>query len=213
METRVSFFIVAGFLVPGIVFGFALAPLALELVSKNGLPTWLSALPLADSNAVAVSAITFFGFGSLACAFSVGIFLSDLYFKLIESVRFLREPDRKIFKELSSDTLREFLAKDWRLQEAYVISLTQGPDVYGYAARNRMLGASGFAILTAGVIYLCSGWFMFAGALTLLGLMFIVTGASLARRYREWIAAYAALFIVTGRMVKVTAGAIDEKGE
>jgi len=209
METRVSFFIVAGFLVPGIVFGLTLAPLVLESVSKNGLPAWFSTLPPIDSDAVAVAIITFTAFGLLACAFSMGIFLSDLYFKLLESVRLLRGPDRNIFEAwLSSGTLRELLAKDWLLQEAYVLSLTQGPDVYGYAARNRMLGASGFAVLVAGVIYLCNQWFVLALILILLGITFIAVGASLVRRYRRWIAAYAALFLLTGSMVKLTPKAV-----
>jgi hypothetical protein len=206
METRVSFFIVAGYLVPGMVFGFVLSPLAIDLLYKSTLPalSHFVAAVLKSDAAVAVSVITLFGFCSLACAFAIGILLSDMHFKLLEVVGLLRrESDLKHFNKWSaSENLANLLGKDWQLREAYVIALTQGPDIYGYAARNRMLGASGFAISTAGVIYLLARWFWTSGVLVVLGMAFILVGASLVRRYREWIAAYAALFLLTERLVK-----------
>lgn len=205
METRVSFFIVAGYLVPGMVFGFALSPLAIDILYKSTPPALSHFVAVVSkSDAVAVSFITLFGVCALACEFAVGILLSDIHFKLLEVVGLLqRESDLRHFnKWSSSENLANLLEKDWRLREAYVLALTQGPDIYGYAARNRMLGASGFALSIAGVIYLSARWFLTSGVLVVLGMAFILVGASLVRRYREWIAAYAALFLLTERLVR-----------
>ena len=214
METRVSFFLIAGYLIPGVVFGFLVLPPLLHLLPQPQIGAWVnSANAFTAIDGVWITVLTFLGLGLLALLFSLGVALSELYYKLIHwSGLVPRDHDKKNFEIWCESKSPEALLKtNWRFKEAYVFALTQGADVYGFAGRVRMMGASGLAITIAGIIYLTQWWWRTSLIALVIGAAMVLLAGFRTRNYQEWIAANAALFLVSG--CKLSCGCLVKREE
>lgn len=153
---------VTGFLVPGIVL----------LGSTLGLAAWhsfpsidslLKALqPLVGTQVetgplfvlVVAAAVVF-----LALALVLGTMLSDftLFLARLLILRFAN-PDVMARRLLSHGSLKELLTREPYAREAYALMRTTGIDLLWIIGRTRMVGASGFALVIAGITACCLGY-------------------------------------------------------
>lgn len=201
MNTRVSFFLVAGFLVPGIVFGFlGLPPLVSLLLSRAQIDNWKDFIVRLSSLDGAWMVLTSIGLGLLSLLFAFGVTLSECYSKLISKCGLLPgDCDLASFEAWRKLDLGTLLEADWMCRQAYALALTrQGADLYDFAGRIKLMGASGLAVALAGMLYLFAQWWLAAFVSVPIGIAMIILAGRRTRDFRKWIAAHAALFLVSG---------------
>ena len=197
MEIRPTFFSLAGFLVPGIV----LVTTTLFLVRESR--TWI--FDLAKVHDLAPGASTAGGFlltafvvtVALSFCFVIGTFLSELFLIIVRLCIRGRlagsNTNEYSTKLLSYGSLNELLKNDLKSRESFALQNTTGLDLYWFAGRNRMVGASGFSCVLASLLGIFAGapttqW----GVLLIFGIIAMAVAAYRMKQYDDYVTATAA---------------------
>lgn len=191
MDSRISFFTLSGYLVPGVVFITSSLPAILASPQGIRLSTSFSAwIQPSNSSSLLAFVLTLFSFGLLAVAYATGTFLADIYFLAS------REIMRKWFKGKKSDfyegllkhgNLHALLRSSQRAREAYALYQCVEIDLYAYAGRVRMMGASGLAIACAALIDTPSTSYTTGMLGVSVGLAMVAVSISRNHHYYEWV--------------------------
>lgn len=200
MQVKPSFFSVAGFLVPGVLFlatlSLILGPLYVQDIKalSDGIAALVPGTATAAVVATLVLAI------ALALAYFVGAVLSDAFTFACRQlvIRRLCRPRlrAKVRGLFAHRTLSDLVQRNMDAREAYVYLSAGGLDLGWYAGRVRMMGASGLAILICGAVSAIANLsctltvgFIVVGAIAL-----VVAGYR-SNKFDEYVAATAAVLV------------------
>lgn len=160
MGSQFSFFNLAGYLFPGIIFLALLSwPLGrIEFIQKN-IIVFYENISKVDSFPAVIALTTAFALPILAIIFFFGILVSESYTFVMTKLFFSEwnsdefKPD-SLYAKLEEKGVDAVLGENWGVREALVLGSIGSSHLYEFAGRSRLLGASGFALVVAGIIYL-----------------------------------------------------------
>jgi hypothetical protein len=166
MSSQLSFFNLVGYLVPGIIF-FVLFPQHLlhqfEPVQAV-ITNFNDLLKNSDSFASGIAFLTALSLPAFAIVFPIGIFISEIYMWIIRKLYLFQWncnqfDENSLYAQLEKKGAETVLIENWVVREALVLNQVGKWDLYGFAGRTRLLGASGFTLILDGIVYFFLAFF------------------------------------------------------